>query len=86
MSVPGHGDRTDPDRVAAVAAITEYVKAIAQQVVPTVDSEPLTTAMWALVHGLAFLYLDGEFDSSSADEVAHKVRAAVSATVAPRIT
>jgi AcrR family transcriptional regulator len=79
-------DRANPDRVAAVAAITEYVKAIAQQVVPTVDSEPLTTAMWALVHGLAFLYLDGKFDSSSADDVAHRVRTAVSAIVAPRIT
>ena len=78
-------DRTDPDRVAAVAAITEHVKAIAQQVVPAVDAEPLSTAMWALVHGLAFLYLDGKFDSSSADEVAHKVRTAVSAIVAPRI-
>lgn len=78
-------DRTDPDRVAAVAAITGHVKAIAQQVVPAVDAEPLSTAMWALVHGLAFLYLDGKFDSSSADEVAHKVRTAVSAIVAPRI-
>jgi AcrR family transcriptional regulator len=79
-------DRTDPDRVAAVAATTEYVKAIAQQVVPTVDSEPLATAMWALVHGLAFLHMDGKFDSSSAAAVAHRVRTAVSAIVAPRIT
>ena len=79
-------DRTDPDRVAAVAAITEYVKAIAQQVVPTVDSEPLATAMWALVHGLAFLHMDGKFDSSSTAAVAHRVRTAVSAIVAPRIT
>jgi AcrR family transcriptional regulator len=79
-------DRVDPDRVAAVAAITEYVKAIAQQVVPTVDSEPLTTAMWALVHGLAFLHMDGKFDSSSTADVAHRVRTAVSAIVALQIT
>jgi AcrR family transcriptional regulator len=79
-------DRTDPDRVAAVAAITEYVKAIAQQVVPTVDSEPLATAMWALVHGLAFLHMDGKLDSSSTAAVAHRVRTAVSAIVAARIT
>lgn len=38
-----------------------------------------TTAMWALVHGLAFLHLDGKFDSSSADAVAHRVRTAVTA-------
>jgi hypothetical protein len=31
-------------------------------------------------------YLDGKFDSSSAGAVAHKVRTAVSAIVAPRIT
>ena len=79
-------DRADPDRVAAVAAITEYVKTIAQQVVPIVDSEPLATAMWALVHGLAFLHMDGKFDSSSTADVAHRVHTAVSAIVALRIT
>jgi AcrR family transcriptional regulator len=78
-------DRTNPDRVGAVAAITEYVKAIVQQVIPTADPEPLTTAMWALVHGLAFLHLDGKFDSSSGDAVARRVRTAVKAIVAPRI-
>ena len=77
-------DRTNPERVAAVAAITEYVKAIAQQVIPTADSEPLATAMWALVHGLAFLHLDGKLDSSDADVVAARVHAAVSAIVAAR--
>ncbi len=77
-------DRTNPDRVAAVAAITEYVKAIARQVIPSADAEPLATAMWALVHGLAFLHLDGKFDSSDADVVADRVRAAVSALVPRR--
>ena len=76
-------DRTDPDRVAAVADITEYVKSIAQQTIPNVDSEPVATALWALVHGLAFLFLDGKLDSNSADEVAHKVRTAVTAIVVP---
>lgn len=78
-------DRTNPDRVAAVAAITEYVKAIARQIIPNADPEPAATAMWALVHGLAFLHLDGKLDSTSADEVAGRVRAAVSAIVATQI-
>ena len=42
--------------------------------------------MWALVHGLAFLHMDGKFDSSSTADVAHRVRTAVSAIVALRIT
>jgi AcrR family transcriptional regulator len=78
-------DRTNPDRVVAVAAITEYVKAIARQVIPDADPEPLATAMWALVHGLAFLHLDGKLDATSADDVANRVRAAVSAIAGPRI-
>jgi AcrR family transcriptional regulator len=78
-------DRTNPDRVDAVAAITEYVKAIARQVIPDADPEPLATAMWALVHGLAFLHLDGKLDATSADEVANRVRAAVSAIAGPQI-
>ena len=78
-------DRTNPDRVAAVADITQYVKAIAQQVIPTADTESLATAMWALVHGLAFLHLDGKLDSTSADAVARRVRTAVKAIVAPRV-
>jgi AcrR family transcriptional regulator len=77
-------DRTNPDRVVAVAAITEYVKAIALQVIPNADPEPLATAMWALVHGLAFLHLDGKLDTSSADEVANRVRAAVLAIAGPQ--
>jgi hypothetical protein len=35
--------------------------------------------------GLAFLHLDGKLDSTSADEVADRVRAAVSAIAAPQI-
>jgi AcrR family transcriptional regulator len=78
-------DRANPDRVVAVAAITEYVKAIARQVIPNADPEPLATAMWALVHGLAFLHLDGKLDTTSADEVANRVRAAVLAIAAHQI-
>ena len=43
--------------------------------------EPTATAMWALVHGLAFLHLDGKLDASSAKIVDERVRAAVSAVL-----
>jgi AcrR family transcriptional regulator len=72
-------DPTNAERVAAVAAIADYVKAIAQQAFPTAEAEPMATALWALVHGLAFLHLDGKFDTSSAGVVADRVRAAVRA-------
>lgn len=78
-------DCTNPDRVAAVAAITGYVKAVAQQVIPTADPEPLATALWALIHGLAFLRLDGKLGNTSADEVADIVWAAVSSIAAAQI-
>jgi AcrR family transcriptional regulator len=72
-------DPTNPERVAAVAAITDYVKTIAQRAFPTAEADPMSTALWALVHGLAFLHLDGKFDTSSAGVVADTVRAAVRA-------
>ncbi|KAA0021370.1 TetR/AcrR family transcriptional regulator [Antrihabitans cavernicola] len=75
-------DDTSPDRVAAVAAIHEYLNFIVKQTVPARDPEPVATAMWGLVHGLAFLFLDGKLDSSSDDVVADRVRATVTAILA----
>ncbi|QSE95420.1 TetR/AcrR family transcriptional regulator [Rhodococcus pseudokoreensis] len=69
-------DPTNPERVAATTAIHEYVKSIVQQAFPTADPDAMADAVWALVHGLAFLHLDGKF---SADSVSDRVRAAVHA-------
>ncbi len=33
--------------------------------------------MWALVHGLAFLHLDGKFEAATPEAVAEQVRTAV---------
>ena len=43
--------------------------------------------MWALVHGLAFLHLDGKLDASTPEAVTGQVRSAVSAlfTAAPAL-
>ncbi|MYW21246.1 TetR family transcriptional regulator [Streptomyces sp. SID2955] len=72
----------DPDseeRVAATTAISEYVHGIVRGAFPGADVEALSTTVWALVHGLAFLHLDGKLDTSTPEVVAGQVRAAVRA-------
>jgi AcrR family transcriptional regulator len=72
-------DRDSGDRVAATAAITEYVAGIVRSCFPGADVESLAVALWAFVHGLAFLHVDGKFDASTTDAVANRVEAAVHA-------
>ncbi|MGD1217249.1 MULTISPECIES: TetR/AcrR family transcriptional regulator [Streptomyces] len=78
-------DPTNEDRVAATAAISEYVRGIVRGAFPGADPDVLSTTVWALVHGLAFLHLDGKLDSSTPEVVADQVGAAVHAlfTVSP---
>ncbi|SCF80172.1 transcriptional regulator, TetR family [Streptomyces sp. Cmuel-A718b] len=56
-------DPTSDERVAATAAISEYVRTVVGATFPGVDADALSTTVWALVHGLAFLHLDGKLDS-----------------------
>ncbi|RZU45964.1 TetR family transcriptional regulator [Streptomyces sp. BK022] len=72
-------DPNSEERVAATAAISEYVRGIVRAVFPGVDPDALSTTVWALVHGLAFLHLDGKLDSSAPEVVDAQVRAAVQA-------
>ncbi|WP_067844407.1 TetR/AcrR family transcriptional regulator [Nocardia lijiangensis] len=74
-------DPNSPERVAAAEAINEYVKSIVRQAFPTADPDAMAAAVWALVHGLAFLHLDGKFDASSSEAVADRVRKAVDAVL-----
>ncbi|TVY02745.1 TetR/AcrR family transcriptional regulator [Mycolicibacterium porcinum] len=74
-------DPTSPERVAAGEAISEYLRSIVRQALPTSDPDAMANAVWALVHGLAFLHLDGKFDASSPDTVATTVRTAVAAAL-----
>ncbi len=75
-------DPTSQERVAATAAISQYVRDIVHGVFPRADAEALSTAVWALVHGLAFLHLDGKLDASTPEAVAARVRGAVQAILA----
>src|SRR5260370_11993693 len=52
-------DRDNDERVAATAAVSEYVRKIVERTFPQPDADALATAIWALVHGLAFLHLHG---------------------------
>ncbi|MEU0034148.1 TetR/AcrR family transcriptional regulator [Streptomyces sp. NPDC006333] len=72
-------DPTSEERVAATAVISEYVQNIVRSAFPGSDVGALSTTVWALVHGLAFLHLDGKLDASTPEIVARQVRAAVTA-------
>ncbi|MEU2619543.1 TetR/AcrR family transcriptional regulator [Streptomyces sp. NPDC007157] len=76
-------DPNSEERVAATTVISEYVRGIVRDTFPgTDDVGALATTVWALVHGLAFLHLDGKLDSSTPEVVAEQVRAAVNALFA----
>lgn len=77
-------DRDNVERVSATAAISEYVAGIVRTCFPGADAESLAIALWALVHGLAFLHLDGKFDASTTDAVTNRVEAAVHALLTVR--
>ena len=74
-------DPTSTDRTAAAAAIGSYLESVVAKAMPDADPQAAATATWALVHGLAFLHLDGKFDASSNSDVEARVRAAVSAVL-----
>jgi AcrR family transcriptional regulator len=74
-------DRDNSERVSATNAISQYVGAIVRHAFPGSNPEALSTAVWALVHGLAFLHLDGKLDASIPDVVSDRVRAAVHAVL-----
>src|SRR4030088_1262740 len=70
-------DRDNDERVAATAAISLYVRGIVGRMFPQADTEALATAIWALVHGLAFLFLDGKLDAPTPAAVAERITSAI---------
>jgi AcrR family transcriptional regulator len=72
-------DRDNDERAAATAAVMLYLREIVGRVFPEADSDAMATAIWALVHGLAFLHLDGKLDASTPSAVADRVTAAINA-------
>jgi AcrR family transcriptional regulator len=74
-------DRDNDERVVATAAVSLYVRGIVERAFPQADADALATAVWALVHGLAFLHLDGKLDASSPEVVADRVASAIHAVL-----
>lgn len=70
-------DRDDGERVAATHAVTAYVHEIVERTFPRADPEAMATAIWAFVHGMAFLHLDGKLDASDPRAVRIRVSAAI---------
>jgi AcrR family transcriptional regulator len=79
-------DRDNDERVAATAAVSHYVRGIVERTFPDADGEALATAIWAVVHGLAFLHLDGKLDAPNRAAVAERVTAAIRALLSATIT
>ncbi|GAA2407928.1 TetR/AcrR family transcriptional regulator [Mycolicibacterium llatzerense] len=75
------GDAGSPERAEAVTAISTYLRANIARVFADADADALSDAVWALVHGLAFLFLDGKFDSADTGELERRVRAAIHAVL-----
>ncbi|MFE9069350.1 TetR/AcrR family transcriptional regulator [Streptomyces violaceusniger] len=82
-------DPGNAERAAATAAISAYVDGLVRRAFPKhgieagpgADFEALSTAVWAMVHGLAFLHLEGKLDASVPEVVADRVRAAIHANL-----
>jgi hypothetical protein len=74
-------DRDNDERVAAIAAVKLYLREIVARCFPGSDPEALAPAIWALVHGLAFLFLDGKLDAPTPAAVPARVAATVEAVL-----
>jgi AcrR family transcriptional regulator len=72
-------DRDNDERVAATTAVSLYLREIVERSFPQADAEALATAIWALVHGLAFLHLDGKLDAADPSLVADRVSSTIQA-------
>jgi AcrR family transcriptional regulator len=72
-------DRENAERVAATMAVGELVRGGVRASFPDSDVEAMSNAVWSLVHGLAFLHLDGKFDASQPVAVSDRVGAAIRA-------
>jgi AcrR family transcriptional regulator len=75
-------DRDNAERIAATMAVWELVSGGVRATFPDSDVEAMSNAVWSLVHGLAFLHLDGKFDASEPMAVSDRVGAAIGAILA----
>jgi AcrR family transcriptional regulator len=75
-------DDADDERVRASRQLHDLLNQAIAQRLPDADIANLSTALWGMAHGLAFLHLDGKLSPAPATEVAQRVRSAVAAVFA----
>jgi AcrR family transcriptional regulator len=75
-------DDTDAERVLASEKLRAVLDEALEGLFPDADVPDLSTALWAMAHGLAFLHLDGKLRPEPLNEVEARVRAAVAAVLA----
>ncbi|MEU0389318.1 WHG domain-containing protein [Streptomyces chartreusis] len=71
----------DTERDAAAADVDAFVRRAAARARPDADPDALGVACWALLHGLAFLYLEGKLPTDPAATVDARVRTSVGALI-----
>lgn len=80
-------DAADSERVLAAQGLHAVLDGALADMFPEADVANLSTALWGMAHGLAFLHLDGKLRPEDLDEVEARVRAAIAAVLtmnAPR--
>lgn len=74
-------DDADAERVIASQKLHAVLDNVLAEVFPGTDAPNLSTALWSMAHGLAFLHLDGKLRPEPLDEVRARVRAAITAAL-----
>jgi len=75
-------DEEDSERSRASAQLHDVLNEAIEQIFPDADVPSLSSALWSMAHGLAFLHLDGKLRPESAEVVAARVRSSVAAVFA----
>lgn len=75
-------DEANSERVQASQTLHQVLNQAIEQLFPRADLQSLSTALWSMAHGLAFLHLDGKFRPEPAEEVAARVRSSAAAIFA----
>ncbi|WP_373695380.1 TetR/AcrR family transcriptional regulator [Microbacterium maritypicum] len=75
-------DESDSDRVRASHGLHAVLNDAIEELFSGADVPSLSTALWSMAHGLAFLHLDGKFRPEPAEAVAERVRSSVAAIFA----
>ncbi|MEY9852301.1 AcrR family transcriptional regulator [Leifsonia sp. EB41] len=75
-------DDENADRVLASKKLHGVLDEVLENLVPAANVPNLSTGLWGIAHGLAFLHLDGKLRPHPATEVDARVRAAIAAVLA----